>query len=399
MQVTADASVQNSGNDVFIADTLERFTPRPLASASSFYTGWLERLSREGTQKSALSKRFKPYLPRLLLYAAGMGAVLYAAHHSRATVDFVPPFLYWAVAAVFEFLFALGFMNTLNRFLWNIFRVKDESAGSVAVHTALEGGLRFMVCVATSLAIFLCGALYWPLWALLAVDAALLVLTGAPLWGSVSRAHEKIEQTILQIFDQEKPLGEEKTRETRRELEKLIQEEYPLNATTEDFIIPFNESALNQPIRDLNLRSRTGVTIVSIYRGDESIPNPSPDTRLMPGDALMLMGDPEQIKDAVKYLYEKAKLPPPAPVQREGAPKTFSFEVPADSPLIGMTLHQIKLRRNTGATVLGIRREELSINNPNPETSFEAGDTLMLFGWQDQLDRAVEYFMKGTPSA
>jgi K+/H+ antiporter YhaU regulatory subunit KhtT len=114
----------------------------------------------------------------------------------------------------------------------------------------------------------------------------------------------------------------------------------------------------------------------------------------MPGDVLMLMGDPDQIKAAIKYLYEKAKQPPAASIPREGVPKTISFQIPQGSLLLGKTLREIKLRRNTGVTVLGIQKEGLSISNPGADTNLEEGDTLVLFGWTDQLERALEY-LKG----
>ena len=105
----------------------------------------------------------------------------------------------------------------------------------------------------------------------------------------------------------------------------------------------------------------------------------------------MLMGEPEQIKAAILYLYEKAKQAPVAVINREGTPKTTSFRIEKNSWVSGKTLREIKLRRKTGATILGIQKESLSINNPNADTNLEEGDVLMLFGWQDQVDRAAEY--------
>ncbi len=74
----------------------------------------------------------------------------------------------------------------------------------------------------------------------------------------------------------------------------------------EDFLLPLEECGINQTIRELRLRSQTGVTIVSIYRGDESFFEPAVDVRLLPGDVLLIRGDEEQVRAGMKYLKSKA---------------------------------------------------------------------------------------------
>jgi CPA2 family monovalent cation:H+ antiporter-2 len=63
-------------------------------------------------------------------------------------------------------------------------------------------------------------------------------------------------------------------------------------------------------IKDLQLRKRTGVTILVIKRGEEIIGHPGPDTVLLPNDIAYVIGNPEQVniaselfmKEPVKYL-------------------------------------------------------------------------------------------------
>lgn len=382
-------------NEAFIAKALSWITPKPFVTAGSLYTNWVERIQREGALKSSVFKKIKPYLPRLLLYGFGVVSVIYVFWRFQKSIPFIPVGIYWVAAIAVVLPFILGWTHTLDRFLWNVLRMKSgDMESSADVSRTLQKSLRFLVSIGTSLLFSAGGIAYWPLWALIGTTLILIVVSLVPLWESVSKFHDKIVNTVLQVFDSESPAPAE-NHETRKDLVRLIQQEYPLNVATEDFLLPFQESALNQPIRDLGLRSHTGATIVAIYRGEESIPNPSPETLLLPGDVLMLMGDAGQIKAAVYYLYEKAKEPSVAPIQREGAPKTVLLQISGHSPVAGKTLRQIKLRRNTGATVLGIQKEGLVINNPDADTSLEEGDVLTLFGWQDQLDRAVGYLSDG----
>ena len=57
-----------------------------------------------------------------------------------------------------------------------------------------------------------------------------------------------------------------------------------------------------EAIADTQARSRTGVSIVAIVRGDGAIPAPTPDQRLEPEDTLVVVGTARGIKDLSKLL-------------------------------------------------------------------------------------------------
>ena len=63
--------------------------------------------------------------------------------------------------------------------------------------------------------------------------------------------------------------------------------------------------AMGCSLRDLDLRGITGASVIAIVRGQESIPNPSPDLQLAAGDQLVLVGDHEQIERAFAFLNEQ----------------------------------------------------------------------------------------------
>ncbi len=146
-----------------------------------------------------------------------------------------------------------------------------------------------------------------PLWPL--TITAAVVLLGAMLffWSSVKKLHDRIEQLILSALDQEKISEKPQIENAKAELLQLIREKYPWEVTTEDVLLPYEQSSVNVPIRDLRLRSETGASIIAIYRGEESIANPPPNMKLLPGDVLLLMGDAKQIKSAIVYLNKKMK--------------------------------------------------------------------------------------------
>ena len=55
-------------------------------------------------------------------------------------------------------------------------------------------------------------------------------------------------------------------------------------------------------IGELNLRARTGASVIGIERGGAHIVNPGPDEALCAGDGVMLIGNPDQIRAARELL-------------------------------------------------------------------------------------------------
>jgi CPA2 family monovalent cation:H+ antiporter-2 len=66
-----------------------------------------------------------------------------------------------------------------------------------------------------------------------------------------------------------------------------------------------------ESLRHGTLRSRSGVTLLVIKRGEQVVPNPDPVWELKEGDVVLLLGTPEQLKAAAR-LFE--------PVKEEGRP-------------------------------------------------------------------------------
>ncbi len=55
-------------------------------------------------------------------------------------------------------------------------------------------------------------------------------------------------------------------------------------------------------MKEINLRDRTGVTIIAVQRGDAVHQNPSSDFILREGDIILLIGKRENINQAIEYL-------------------------------------------------------------------------------------------------
>jgi CPA2 family monovalent cation:H+ antiporter-2 len=55
-----------------------------------------------------------------------------------------------------------------------------------------------------------------------------------------------------------------------------------------------------------------------------------------------------------------------------------------ESPLVGHSIGDLRIRSKTGASVVAIVREESVIANPGPELVFAAGDAVGVLGSPDQ---------------
>ena len=134
-------------------------------------------------------------------------------------------------------------------------------------------------------------------------------------------------------------------------------------------------------LRNLDLRSRYGVNIVSILRAGKLHTVPSGDMRIFPGDMLGVIGTEEQIQ----------RMLPLVEAQNEHAEsdipevKFTHFAISAKSPIVGQRLENTRLREDYGALLVAVQRGEDDYISPTPDLLFKAGDILWIVGNPKQL--------------
>jgi CPA2 family monovalent cation:H+ antiporter-2 len=74
------------------------------------------------------------------------------------------------------------------------------------------------------------------------------------------------------------------------------------SASTETVFVEHGSASAGKTIGDLKLRTRTGVSIISITHDGQTEVNPGPDSKLQAGDILVLLGGAEQIDRAVEEI-------------------------------------------------------------------------------------------------
>ncbi len=89
---------------------------------------------------------------------------------------------------------------------------------------------------------------------------------------------------------------------TARQRSEILQ---MLDATaTQTFLIPTNSPAHGRSMKDLDLRAKSGATVIAIVRSGKPLTNPSPDAHMQEGDVLVLVGSHTQLDTAKSLLSE-----------------------------------------------------------------------------------------------
>lgn len=111
----------------------------------------------------------------------------------------------------------------------------------------------------------------------------------------------------------------------------------------------------------------------------------------------------DQISDIRRNRYEALRthdIPRKNLMERQEAMSsidTENYQVRKGSPFAGLSLAEIDLRGNTGATLMAVEREGTFIQNPEPDLIFNELDILLLVGKHEDINRAVHYLESGTP--
>lgn len=172
----------------------------------------------------------------------------------------------------------------------------------------------------------------------------------------------------------------------------------------EQYALPDREARLRvlpgapialRPLETLDLRAG-GLNILAIERprrfGGTDLLRPTRLFELEPGD--VLLADLQAPDADAAALFARCGL---EALPRDGGSRYFTSRtqqigmvealVPPESPLIGQTLLEARLRSQSGLTAIGIRRGRRPARGGLLQHRFEAGDTLLLFGFWSDLEK------------
>lgn len=156
-----------------------------------------------------------------------------------------------------------------------------------------------------------------------------------------------------------------------------------------DCVLPDLADAQGRKIAELDLRARSGCSVVGIERQGFMIPIPPPDAALYPRDRVLLMGTTDQIAAAKKILLA---------VSGDAAADSLFEEVqmqaivvPEWSRAVGQTLGVIGPAKNFGVQIAGVNRSGVRILNPGADEMLNATDEVLALGTREQIREFREW--------
>ncbi len=292
----------------------DRVAPRPLVNSLGLYTQWVGQLGSR-RQSSLATKLIRRWFWQMALNAALVAAVFAAAAFvGRRPPGWLSGMLpggdllkgaLWLAAivaslplliATFRKLQALGLLIAETK-------VTEAAAGerTAAIRAVVAQVIPAAGLAALGLYVLLLSSALLPNARMLIVLLLIVALITWLLWRSFIRVYSKAQSALQETFTQPPP--------TRHEhapvppLGGLLRE-----ADLEMLTLAAGSVATGKLIRELQLRSETGASIVGIERNGNSLVNPGPDEELQAGDQVLLLGTREQLDKAKTALAPKTDL-------------------------------------------------------------------------------------------
>ncbi len=290
-----------------LAAFLGRRMPASLRATHGVYSLWMGRLA--GARRGSPGMRHVRSLAwqlvlNLTLIAASFIAAAFIARRVPLATPWLPaclgdwPTLCWLGAALFTLpLYAATArkMGAMGMMLAEL-ALAGMAAGprTAFLHNLLSKTFLFIQLVALGLlTIALSTALLPPLHTLVALLAGLTLLL-VFFATSLNRWYSRAKFALLETWTQPPP----ESTEAAPPIPALLRD-----ARMEPLTLPSQLRPVL--ISELQLRTRTGASIVAIERNGTPRVSPGPDDELQPGDQLLLLGDADQIEAARRLLLQR----------------------------------------------------------------------------------------------
>ena len=290
----------------------DRVAPKPLVNTLEIYTRWVGQLG-SGRQPSMATKFIWQWSAQMALNAVLIAAVFVAAVFvERNPPGWVKDFglsgegrkaVLWLAAVVVSlpmFIATFRKLQALGLLLAET-RVTRAAAGerTAAIRAIVAQVVPIAGTVGLGLFVLVLSSALLPTFRVLLVLLVLVAFITWSLWRSFIRVYSKAQIALKETFAQ---APSPPATEVPAPMPGLLRE-----ANLETVEIAAGSPATFKLIRELELRTRTGASVVGIERsGGVRIINPGPDEELQPGDQVLLLGTRAQLDSAKSDLSKKA---------------------------------------------------------------------------------------------
>jgi CPA2 family monovalent cation:H+ antiporter-2 len=289
-----------------LANWVDRRLPKPLQTWAGLYGSWLEGLRADRGGRRPLAREV-----RVMLIDAGvLAGIVITAALSRS----------WAVAALMRgvglspraaggvvlvlvlaatFPFLLGLLGNGRRLAR---RLAEQALAPRAVgldtarapRTALQRSLEVLIVVLLTAPLVAITLPFVPVYGGLGVLAAVMLTGMVAIWRSAADLRGHVRATAEVVAE---ALAKQRAGAGGETMEFVRMTLPGIGAPTSSSV-PEGSPAVGRSLKELNLRGRTGATVVALVRGDTRIPFPDAEARLAAGDLVALAGTRNAIEAA-----------------------------------------------------------------------------------------------------
>jgi CPA2 family monovalent cation:H+ antiporter-2 len=254
-------------------------------------------------------------------------------------------------------------------FLWalSLRRVKVEEVEILWEERKYRGALLMLILIRMSLGLFFVGFLlnifFSPLVAFVALIIAIAAYQIFPK--KLNEQYHRIENHFL------KNLNDRENKKIDRRYANLM----PWDGHMSFFEIKKESNLVGKTLQELKIREQLGINIAYIKRGEVTIPIPTKNERLFPGDEICVIGTDAQIVEFTKFLTQN-ETEAPGKVEETNI-VLRQLEV-SQEEFIQKSIGQF--RAKTDGMVVGIERNGNRILNPESSLILEKNDILWVVG-------------------
>ena len=138
-------------------------------------------------------------------------------------------------------------------------------------------------------------------------------------------------------------------------------------------------------LKDSGLRNDYGVSVASIQRGERTMPLPSVNARIFPGDVLGVIGNDEQIKRLNDDIERDEKAYRSLDVFSSKV-ELKSLTLSENSPVINIPLGKTDIRKDFYCMIVKVQRGDDIFEQPDADTVLREGDIIWVVGDPDKME-------------
>jgi len=300
----------------------DRKLPHPVQTVASLYASWVELLvaPKPASEPTARRNRLVRFL--VLDATAVTAAIIGTSIAYRRLPQWVGAetaasagvrFALLGAGALLALPFAFGLVRTIRR----LALVLAESAipqpakgvdQGRAPRRALTTTLQIGLVIAVGVPVTALTVPFVPPFGVLGVIAAYLVVLGVGFWRTATdlEKHRRAgAELVVHMLGKQGHSGDTGMFEVVKEMLPGLGTIVPIE------VAPGSEAA-GKTLGELNLRGRTGASVVALSRGDQRDPAPAASTRVQVGDLLALSGSGSAIGLAAGLLLARGTSSPPS---------------------------------------------------------------------------------------